>query len=125
MRIGSALLMVALVVSASASADDKDKKIDAAKLVGKWEVTKATQPIPPGSVIEFTKDGKVILSGKTPDGQDFKLEGKYKLDGDKLNTKIDVMGQESEDTDTVKKLTDDEMELENGESKTINLKRKK
>jgi len=122
MRIGSALLMVALVVSVAAGADDK--KVDAAKLLGKWEVTKATQMIPPGSVIEFAKEGKLTLTIKA-DGQEVKVEGTYKLDGDKLVTKVEANGQTHEDTDTVKKLTDDEMELENGEKQTINLKKKK
>lgn len=123
MRIGSALLMVALVVSVAAGADDK--KVDAAQLVGKWEVTKATQMIPPGSVVEFAKEGKVTVTFKGPDGKEKALEGKYKLDGDKLNTKFTVDGETHEDTDTVKKLTDEEMELENGEKQTVNLKKKK
>ena len=102
-------------------ADDKDDKKDAAKkIVGKWEVVKGSQPIPPGSVIEFTKDGKLKLTIN-----DMTLEGTYTVEKDQLKSKLTVGGQTAEDTDTIKKLTDDELDLENTDKLTLNLKRKK
>jgi uncharacterized protein (TIGR03066 family) len=103
------------------AADDKDDKKDAAKqIVGKWEVVKGTQPIPPGTVIEFTKDGKLKLTIN-----DMTVEGTYTVEKDQLKSKITTGDQTSEDTDTIKKLTDDELDLENTDKLTLNLKRKK
>ena len=37
----------------------------AKKLVGKWEITKADEgTIPPGTMVEFTKDGKFKAYGE-------------------------------------------------------------
>src|SRR4029077_17435782 len=64
---------IACLIGAGARAEEK---IDHAKLiVGKWEVSKADEgTVPPGSIIEFTKDGKLKLSGKK-DAADVAFEG--------------------------------------------------
>jgi uncharacterized protein (TIGR03066 family) len=59
------------------------------------------------------------------DGKESKIEGTYKIEKDKLLTEGTVAGETKKDVDTIKKLTDDEMELENKDKKTVTLKRKK
>jgi uncharacterized protein (TIGR03066 family) len=75
---------VALCLPASPTADD-EKKPDNAKLaVGTWEVTKTHDGGPPkGGVVEFTKDGKIKVSGQQ-DGAKQTFEGTYKIDGNKM-----------------------------------------
>jgi uncharacterized protein (TIGR03066 family) len=104
------------------AADDKDDF--AKKIVGKWEITKSEAEAPVGAVIEFTKDGKFNISVKL-DGKDVKLDGTYKVDKDKLTTEVSIAGKAEKDVDTIKKLTDEEMEIENKDKKVITLKKKK
>ena len=115
--------LVTLVVFAgfSVAAD----KIDAAKIVGKWEITKSTGDAPKGAVIEFKKDNKIAISVEL-NGKKVDLEGTYKVDGDKLTVKISFMGMESpEDTDTIKTLTDEELVTVDKEKKETTFKKKK
>src|SRR5437870_4531610 len=114
-----AFAVAVLGLAAVAAADDK-KDDTAAKLVGKWEVTKATDEPLVGAIITFTKDGKFTLAIKV-DGEEKKVEGTYKLENGKLVTETAGMS----DTDTIKKLTDDAMELENNDKKITVLKKKK
>jgi uncharacterized protein (TIGR03066 family) len=67
------------------SAAAQDKKADNAKLaVGTWEVTKTHDGGPPkGGVVEFTKDGKIKVSGEQG-GMKQAFEGTYKVDGNKV-----------------------------------------
>jgi uncharacterized protein (TIGR03066 family) len=115
----AALLGLAvLALAGSARADD------AAKLVGKWEVTKSTGETPMGAVVEFTRDGKLTATVSF-DGKQIKFDGTYELKKDKLSVKL-VHGEEKvNEVFTVKKLTDDEMELEDKDSKVDTLKKKK
>ena len=71
------------LLGALAAADEK--KADNAKLaVGTWEVTKSHDGGPPkGGTVEFTKDGKIKVSGEQ-DGMKQAFEGTYKVDGTKL-----------------------------------------
>ena len=75
---------VALCLLGSSAAAD-EKKADNAKLaVGTWAVTKSHEGGPPkGGVVEFTKDGKIKVSGEQ-DGMKMSFEGTYKIDGNKL-----------------------------------------
>lgn|SRR5262245_7210639 len=99
-----AAVAVAFVFVGSARAEDK--KIDAAKLVGKWELTKASNGgLPKGSVVEFTKDGKLTVT--LSDEAKTQFSGTYKVDGDKFMYKVKFMDMEHEGTDTIKSLTDD------------------
>jgi uncharacterized protein (TIGR03066 family) len=69
--------VVMCLVVAGVRADDSDL---AKQLVGKWELTKAAEGTPPvGTIVEFTKDGTVKVSGKNED-KPFSMEGKYKLE---------------------------------------------
>ena len=115
--------MIALGLAGSARADDKTDDY-AKKIVGKWELTKAGGDVPVGSIVEFTKDGKLSATIKA-DGMEIKLEGTYKLDKDKLALTIKVNDQTVEETVTIKKLTDEVMELEDKDKKVDVFKKKK
>jgi uncharacterized protein (TIGR03066 family) len=79
LAVGVALCLLVL----SATADEK--KADNAKLaVGTWEVTKSHDGGPPkGGVVEFTKDGKIKVTGEQ-NGMKQSFEGTYKIDGNKM-----------------------------------------
>ena len=99
----------------------KDDTIE--KLLGKWEVIRAdASPDSLGGIVTFEKDGKLSIVIKTGNGKDVKVEGNYKLEKDKLTTDI---GNGSPDTDTIKKLTADDLELENADKKVTIMKKKK
>ena len=115
------LLGVALIVFAGTAQGQDD---NAKKIVGTWELSKAGGDLPAGSVIEFTKGGKLIATIKA-DGMDVKLDGTYKVEKTKLTVKIKVMDQNIEEVVTIKKLTDDAMELEDKDKKLDVFKKKK
>jgi uncharacterized protein (TIGR03066 family) len=123
-----AVALGAAVLGLAGSAGAQDKKDDAkdyAKLiVGKWEVSKSGSDLPAGSTIEFTKDGKLAAVIKA-EGQELKLEGTYKVEKEKLTVKLKVGDQEMEESATIKKLTDDTLEIEDKDKKVDVLKRKK
>ena len=97
---------------------------DAAKVVGKWEVTKSGGDTPVGAIVEFTKDGKMTANVNL-DGKDIKLTGTYKLDGKKLKVNLVLNEQKIEHEFTVAFKGDDEMTLEDDDKKVDTLKKKK
>jgi len=113
--------VLTFALAGTTSADEKDYPKD---IVGKWEITKTSSDAPVGTLIEFLKDGKLTAVLKI-EGQELKIDGTYKVDKDKLMTKIKLGDQTVEDTDTIKKLADDTLELEDKDKKTTTLKRKK
>jgi uncharacterized protein (TIGR03066 family) len=90
--------MAILVVGASA--DEKGEKIDAKKLVGKWQKDAKGQ-----SLMEFTKDGQFRMT--TEKGK--AVEGTYKVEGDKVKYVVSINGEKVDDVMTVSKLTDTEL----------------
>lgn len=114
-------VLAAVGLAGLAPADDK-KDETGAKLVGKWEVTKAETDTPVGTVVEFTKDGKLVVLLKE-DGKETKLEGTYKVEKDKLAVSITVEGQKYDDSLTVKKITADALELIDKDKKLEVLKK--
>jgi uncharacterized protein (TIGR03066 family) len=114
----------AVLVVGGAAADDK--KVDAGKLVGKWELTKSTdENAPKGATVEFTKDSKVTVTLEF-NGKKLELMGTYKVDGDKITVKMKSPdGKEEEDTDTIKELTDDKMVLIDKMKKETEFSKKK
>src|SRR4051812_1261170 len=89
--IGAALALACGIAAADEKKGEEKKaeKIDAAKLVGKWE------PKDPRKgeefVMDFAKDGKLSVTG-TLDGKPQTFGGTYKLDGDKLSFDLKVKG---------------------------------
>ena len=126
-RLSAAVFgVLALGLVGFAADDKKDEKKDdnATKIVGKWEITKAGGDVPVGSQIEFTKDGKLNAVIKA-ENMEIKLDGTYTVDKDKLAIKIKVGDQTVEETVTIKKLTDEMLELEDKDKKVDVLKKKK
>ena len=105
--LGFVLLAAMGLVTVAAADDKKDSKIDGKKLIGKW--TPKDPKKEAGLVMEFAKDGKLFMY-ITIAGKEEKLEGTYKLDGDKLTVGLKFMAKEKQETITVTKLTDDELE---------------
>jgi uncharacterized protein (TIGR03066 family) len=117
--VGAALLGVTVRVSADDKKDDKVKEGDVvAKLLGSWEITKADQEGLEGMTITFKKEGKFTAAKEGMED----VEGTYKIDE---NGKLITSVGESSDSDTIKKLTSDAIELENKDGKATIMKRKK
>jgi uncharacterized protein (TIGR03066 family) len=117
-----------LIGYAASAADDadKDKASNKEKIVGTWELVKADSKDapPPGTVVEFTKDGKMKIT-VTVEEKKLTLNGSYSIEGDKLKTKVTTPdGQESSDTDTITKLTDKELSLKDTKGQKTEFKKK-
>jgi uncharacterized protein (TIGR03066 family) len=124
MKVLRLLVVAGLILGVTAArADDKkdDKKAYKDKIVGTWVLKKDENPKspPPGSILEFTKDGKMKFTAKIQD-KEIKLEGTYSVDGDKLTTTMKTPdGKEMSDTDTITKLTDKELVVKDGKTQTL------
>jgi uncharacterized protein (TIGR03066 family) len=94
---------------------------NAKKIVGVWEVVKG-EGAPPGSTVEFTKDGKLKVQAKVGD-KEFKIDGTYKVEGEKLMVKLTFEGKTVEETNKIKKLTEKELLLEDEKGKVEEFKR--
>jgi uncharacterized protein (TIGR03066 family) len=122
LRMCAAIAVVCLV---GAGVRAEDKADNAKLIVGKWELTKVEEGgLPKGTVIEFTKDGKVKVTAKMDD-KDNVFEGTYKVEGDKLNVTMKIGDDEHKQTITLLKLTDTAMHTKNMEGKMSELTKKK
>jgi uncharacterized protein (TIGR03066 family) len=104
-----------LGLAVAARADEKGGTSDLQKkLVGKWEVIKfkAKDPKdkgpPPGTMIEFTRDGKVILTAEEK-GEKVRREATYKVEGKGFT--LTVKHGDKEETQTIKVLRADDKGL--------------
>jgi uncharacterized protein (TIGR03066 family) len=111
-------MTVVLALACGATAAD----IDGKKLVGKWEPK--TPKKGEDLKMEFTKDGKLLLTGNQG-GKEEKIEGTYKLDGDKLSFKLKIGDVSIDETVTITKLTDDELEGKDKDGKVEAFKKVK
>jgi len=109
-----------LLCCAVSAEDKKDEKVDAKKLIGKWEPKEKKEGA--SVVIEFAKEGKLAITfgGK---GKDVTIDGTYKVDGNKLTTTLKVGDKERSDTSTVTKLTDTELMMKDEKGKEDTLVR--
>ncbi|MFT3880769.1 MAG: hypothetical protein QM703_14030 [Gemmatales bacterium] len=114
MTLGMALFLISSVGIAD------DKKDEFAKLaVGTWEVTSTHAGGPPkGGTVEFSKDGKLKVTG------DHNIEGTYKIEGKKLKLKVKVENDEHAIDLTIDKLDDKNFAMSN-EAGKVELTRKK
>jgi len=125
MRTLCAVVLGAVAVGAGGFAAADDAKDDfAKKIVGKWEITKAGGDVGPGSTLEFAKDGKFVMVVKDGDKTNT-LKGSYKIAKDKLTVTLKTDDTAFDQTLTIKKLTDDDMELLDENNMTDVLKRKR
>jgi uncharacterized protein (TIGR03066 family) len=122
------LMALALTVCCWAeSAGRADDVKDAAKLlVGKWEATKVPeQGLPKGTIIEFSKDGKMTVRVKKDD-KEVTMNGSYKLDNDKLAVALtDEQGEKKSQTVTIKKISADEFTVEGDDGHSATFTKKK
>jgi uncharacterized protein (TIGR03066 family) len=120
--VAAAVLVGSLLGSLRAEEEKPDNKT---LIVGAWELTKAREGGPPvGTTMEFTKDGKVKLSGKA-DGKEFAFDGYYVVVGDKLTATLKSPDRREDGTVTIKKLTDKELVTQDETGRTLEFKRKK
>ncbi len=99
----------------------QEAKIDAAKLIGKWEPAKSKDG-GPKTVIEFADKGKLTLE-VTVGEKTQKVEGTYKLEGAKMELALKIGDMEMKETFTILKLTDDEMTSKDSKGKEETLKK--
>jgi len=119
------LVVVAAVVCLMGGAARADEKDYPKLIVGKWELTKVEEGgLPKGTIIEFTKDGKVMATVKKDD-KDATLEGTYKLEGDSFTVTMKAGDEERKTKITILKLTDTEMHTKNEMGKMAELTKKK
>ena len=111
--VGCAL---ALALAFSTSVAQEKGKIDGKLLIGKW-TPKEDKKGGAGMTLEFMKDGKLAIAIEGG-GKSEKVDGTYKLDGDKLVVSLTYEGAKKEETLTVKKLTDAELETADSKGKT-------
>lgn len=118
-----AVVLCYCFLGAAVAEDKKDAKINGSKIVGTWIVVKDAE-LPPGTPVEFTKDGKLILKF-TANGKEIKLEAMYKVDGDKLTlTMKNPDGKDEVEVDVINVLTEDKLMLTDPKKKETELKRK-
>jgi uncharacterized protein (TIGR03066 family) len=119
------LFALGAVVCLLASPVVAEEKPDYAKLiVGKWEATKADKgTVPEGTLIEFTKDGKVKITGKKDD-TDITIDGTYKVEKDTFVLTMKVGDQEKTQTITITKISAKEMATKDKDGKVVELKKK-
>ena len=117
-----AAVAVVCLLGTTGRADDKDY---AKLIVGKWEVTKADAgSVPPGAVIEFTKDGKLKITAKKDD-MEVSFDGTYKLDGSKVAMTMKRGDKERTNKLTIAKISDTEMSVEGEDGKKVEFTKKK
>jgi uncharacterized protein (TIGR03066 family) len=118
MRIVLGCALAVLMAGIGLADDKKADKIDAKKLVGKWEPKNSPEGV--SAVIDFQKDGKVVVNFKSK-GKEGKLAGTYKVEGNKLTTTMSFNGKDVTETETITKLTDAELVTkdEKGKEETL------
>jgi uncharacterized protein (TIGR03066 family) len=122
MKLGSTLALgLALVGFAFAAPAPSDAP---ASIVGKWEITKSSGDAPEGTLVEFTDKGEVKVVVKI-ENQELKIEGKYSLASEKLTLELKANDKDVKEELTIKKLTADDLELEDKDKKVDVLKKKK
>src|SRR5262245_66151044 len=100
-----------------------DKKVEPAKVIGKWKLIRTTADnAPKEATIEFSKDNTFRVVANA-DGTAFEIRGTYKVESNKLTVTIIFADgkKDTPETDTIKSLTDDKMLLVDKEGKETEL----
>lgn|SRR5262249_49408265 len=121
MKSLSAIVLGVIVLGLASSAQAQDDF--AKKIIGTWVLDKSSGDLPPGTTVEFTKDGKLMVVAKV-DTQELKIDGTYKVEKDKLTVKLKVGDQSIEETATITKLDDKVLELKDKDGKVDGFKKK-
>ena len=118
-------LSVGAIVCAFTIGARAEEKVDYAKLiVGKWEITKADEgTVPVGSTVEFTKDGKFIVTGKKEDKVE-SFEGTYKVEKNTFTFVMKLGDMEHKETITITKMSEKEMSTKDKDGKVVECKKK-
>lgn len=122
---GLRLMAVGAIVCLFGTAALADGKKDNAKLIqGKWDVVAAHEGGPPkGGTVEFTKDGKIKVSGEQ-NGMKQEFEGTYKVNGNKMVLTFKIGDNERPVDLTIEKL-DETTCVTTSSAGKVELKRKK
>jgi uncharacterized protein (TIGR03066 family) len=125
MRVLGSVLAVCLVfVLLGEGRRVESQKDNAAKLLGVWKLVKSGgKEVPAEITIEFAKDGKEVRLVKMGD-KEFKLEGTYKLDGDKITSVTKFGGKEITEVHTIQTLNDTTLITKDAKGEIDEFKRK-
>ena len=83
------------------------------KLAGKWKLVKTDATLPNYEfVIEYKPKGELAFIRTPKEGKASVSEGKYKVDGEKIEWTVKEGGEDRGETSKIKKLTDDRLILE-------------
>ena len=102
--LGCALAVMS--ICSGLAADNDKAAIDAHKLVGKWEPKGDRKGVK--MVMELSEDNKTVHT-VTAGGQESRVEGTYKVDGNKLVLTMKVKDKELIVTRTISRLTDTQL----------------
>src|ERR1700736_4156482 len=100
------LLLGLAAVSHGEAKNKADKGSVKDKIVGVWEPLKGD--LPSGSTVEFTKDGKLIITVKA-ENQAVTVDGTYEVNGDTVQTKLKEGDKERTEMLTVTTVTDTDL----------------
>ncbi len=118
--LGCGAAAILMFSAASAADDKKDDTIDLKKIVGRWEPIEGKKDFK--MVVEFAEKGKLSLSVTVMEKTE-KIEGTYKLEGNKMDLALSFGGKEQKETLTILKLTEEEMATEDSKGKKETFKR--
>jgi uncharacterized protein (TIGR03066 family) len=102
----------------------QEDKVDYAKaIVGNWKVSKADEgTVPVGTLIQFTKDGKMKAKGKKDD-MPLDIEGTYTVKDNTFTMTLKFGDKESKQTITITKMTKTAMSTKDEGGKVVELER--
>ena len=109
--------------ASSPAANNQGGGDNSKNLLGKWEPDGKSE-MPPGSSIEFSADGKIMIHLNANGKQMSLPAGTYKLEGDKVTLKKDGPKPDTE-VNTIKSLTNDSLILVDPKGKEEKFKRVK
>jgi len=121
-QISILVFTLAAVGSIAVLAQADEKSVDKDKLIGKWKIVMIDGKVPPvDSVLEFTKDGKLVFTfGKDSDGS--KVESTYSIDGNKITVTVKKGDNEDKNTETIS-LNGDKLTITKRDGKKVELER--
>jgi uncharacterized protein (TIGR03066 family) len=97
---------------------------DTAKtLVGVWEITN-NKEAPPGTTVEFTRDGKLKVRAKVGE-KELKIDGTYELKDDTIVSTLSFAGKTKTEPSKIRKLTEKELIVRGEKGKVEEYKRVK